>query len=594
MIKNTFGMFDHIGGDLASQKSELLNSAANTKAAQLGSPTSQAALAAFRQANPNASPQEERAFLSTHALNQAHNMNEGLLGDIGTGIGIAFGDRLPQTAASIWALATGSQSAMDYVAQQEAEANASREGYSVDTQEAQQNIRDNQAIREASYQGRDRTWGEAVGDFFSTVGDYVVNPAVAAVEAAESADSLAMMATGGGVVGAIAKKGAQTAARNKLMGMLAESGTGAAAELAATRMALQAGANANTVAAAMSNQVTKNALVKQALKQGVNKQAIKAGEEAADKAAGLFGTAYTGLSEGAGNGIQTFNEVMELDQTALDKSTDFQSFKEQNQELSGDELKREYALSKARITAAASGVAAAAIGKLSGASDSASRALLGKKAGILKNTFKSGMKEGVEEVGQSGGGQLISNLVVTQADESKDILQDVGNAAASGLAAGFTSGAAMGSASSTVSGAKEFAANRSEAQQVKATKAAEEEAKKLADKTLDAAALNKMDKPKTDARLEALVSEHSDLTSTDKGLVDVTDAMGYWASGKADYTNKDDIAKAKSYEAFLDEKALAIGQLISDPEMIQTRKRSTQLLYITFSRYLVPLVESSV
>ena len=553
--------------DLAASKRKLLDSAANTKAAQMGSPSLQQGLAAFRQANPNATPADERDYMNQVQMQKMLDRNDSLLGDIGTGIGIAFGDRLPQTAASIYGLATGSQSAMDYVAQQEAEANASREGYSVDTLEAQQNIRDNQATREASYQGRDRTWGEAAGDFFSTVGDYVVNPAAAAVEAAESADSLAMMATGGGIAGAIAKKGAQTAARNKLMGMLAESGTGAAAELAATRMALQAGANAETVAAAMSNQVTKNALVKQALKQGVNKQALKAGEEAAAKAAGVFGTAYTGLSEGAGNGVQTFNEVMELDQTILDKSTDFQSFKEQNQELSGDELKREYALSKARITAAASGVAAAAIGKLSGASDSASNALLSKKTGILKNTFKSGMKEGVEEIGQSGGGQLISNLVVKQADESKDVLKDVGNAAASGLAAGFTSGAAMGAASSTVSGAKEFAANRSAAQQVKANKTTEEEAKKLADETLDAAALNKMDKPKPDARLEALVSEHSDLTNTDKGLVDVTDAMGYWASGKADYTNKDDIAKAKSYEAFLDEKALAIGQLISDPEM---------------------------
>ena len=449
--------YDYSGHmDLAASKRKLLDSAANTKAAHLGSPSLQQGLAAFRQANPNATPADERDYMNQVQMQKMLDRNDSLLGDIGTGIGIAFGDRLPQTAASIYGLATGSQSAMDYVAQQEAEANASREGYSVDTLEAKQNIRDNQAIREASYQGRDRTWGEAAGDFFSTVGDYVVNPAAAAVEAAESADSLAMMATGGGIVGAIAKKGAQTAARNKLMGMLAESGTGAAAELAATRMALQAGANAKTVAAAMSNQVTKNALVKQALKQGVNKQAIKAGEEAAAKAAGLFGTAYTGLSEGAGNGIQTFNEVMELDQTTLDKSTDFQSFKEQNQELSGDELKREYALSKARITAAASGVAAAAIGKLSGASDSASRALLGKKTGIIKNTFKSGMKEGVDEIGQSGGGQLISNLVVKQADESKDILQDVGNAAASGLAAGFTSGAAMGAASSTVSGAKEF------------------------------------------------------------------------------------------------------------------------------------------
>ena len=449
--------YDYSGHmDLAASKRKLLDSAANTKAAQMGSPSLQQGLALFRQANPNATPADERDYMNQVQMQKMLDRNDSLLGDIGTGIGIAFGDRLPQTAASIYGLATGSQSAMDYVAQQEAEANASREGYSVDTLEAKQNIRDNQAIREASYQGRDRTWGEAAGDFFSTVGDYVVNPAAAAVEAAESADSLAMMATGGGIVGAIAKKGAQTAARNKLMSMLAESGTGAAAELAATRMALQAGANAKTVAAAMSNQVTKNALVKQALKQGVNKQAIKAGEEAAAKAAGLFGTAYTGLSEGAGNGIQTFNEVMELDQTTLDKSTDFQSFKEQNQELSGDELKREYALSKARITAAASGVAAAAIGKLSGASDSASRALLGKKTGIIKNTFKSGMKEGVDEIGQSGGGQLISNLVVKQADESKDILQDVGNAAASGLAAGFTSGAAMGAASSTVSGAKEF------------------------------------------------------------------------------------------------------------------------------------------
>ena len=463
MANSPNDFYDYSGHmDLAASKRKLLDSAANTKAAQMGSPSLQQGLAAFRQANPNATPADERDYMNQVQMQKMLDRNDSLLGDIGTAIGISFGDRLPQTAASIYGLATGSQSAMDYVAQQEAEANASRERYSVDTLEAKQNIRDNQAIRETSYQGRDRTWGEAAGDFFSTVGDYVVNPAAAAVEAAESADSLAMMATGGGVVGAIAKKGAQTAARNKLMGMLAESGTGAAAELAATRMALQAGANANTVAAAMSNQVTKNALVKQALKQGVNKQAIKAGEKAANTAAGLFGTAYTGLSEGANNAVQTFNEVMELDQAILDKSTDFQSFKEQNQELSDDELKREYALSKARITAAASGVAAAAIGKLSGASDNASRALLGKKTGIVKNTFKGGMKEGVEEIGQSGGGQLISNLVVKQAEESKDILKDVGNAAASGLAAGFTAGAAMGAASSTVSGAGMGAAKSAE------------------------------------------------------------------------------------------------------------------------------------
>ena len=87
--------------DLAASKRKLLDSAANTKAAQMGSPSLQQGLAAFRQANPNATPADERDYMNQVQMQKMLDRNDSLLGDIGTGIGIAFGDRLPQTAASI-------------------------------------------------------------------------------------------------------------------------------------------------------------------------------------------------------------------------------------------------------------------------------------------------------------------------------------------------------------------------------------------------------------------------------------------------------------------------------------------------------------
>ena len=447
MIKSTYGMFSDPDIDLTTQKAESINSAANTKAAQLGSSSDMAALGAFRQANPTASSLDEKMYLNRLAMDKAMSRNDSLLGDIATGVSIGFGDILPQTAAGAWGLVTGSQDAWDYVAKQQAEAEASREQYSIDTLQARENIRLANQVREAAYNGRERTWGEAFGDAASTIGDYITNPAAAAVEASESAADIAMMATGGGTIGALTKAGVRAAGRKKIAEAAAKAMASNSAVGDVLLSSARKGIDSTTLAAIDSLGVgAQNALRKKAINSAAQKALTKKADKVADSLTSAFGVGYTGYSEGVNNGIQTYQTVMDMDPAVLYKSEDFQEFKTANPELSGEELKKEYARSLGQSTALKSGLIAAAIGKATGASDAAANLGKGAKAGVIKTVGKGTVKEGVEEFGQSGSGQLMSNIDVAKADESKDILEGVGHAAAAGMMSGGLMGAATGAA----------------------------------------------------------------------------------------------------------------------------------------------------
>lgn len=539
MIKSTYGMFSDPDIDLTTQKAELINSAANTKAAQLGSSSDMAALDAFRQANPTASSLDEKMYLNRLAMDKAMSRNDSLLGDIATGVSIGFGDILPQTAAGAWGLVTGSQDAWDYVAKQQAEAEASRDQYSVDTATARDRIRASQAEREASYQGRERTWEEAAGDFASTVGDYITNPVAAAIEASENAADIAAMAAGGGLVGGAVRAGVKTAARNKLLEAATRS---TATDVIAGRMALQQGVKKealDTVMNSSAGAILRNQAAKKVGAEALEKTATKA----ADKAMGAVGMGYTAYSEGVNNGIQTYQEVMGMDPETLDKSKDFQEFKAANPELSGEDLKKEYARSLGQSTALKSGAVAAAIGKLTGASDAAAKLSKGTRDGILKATGKGAAKEGLEEVGQSGSGQLISNIDVAKADESKDVLEGVGHAAAAGLMSGGLLGGTMGAASGVASSAsnfKERSAARAKVELQEEKRKSAEEAK-IAEFKKKEEAINKANE-ELDKSLEAVGGDPTKLkgaTLQSKGKRRIVET--------SDLANPDNLSKAEAY-----------------------------------------------
>jgi len=379
-----------------------------------------APLEEFMVQNPTANSLDMRNFLNQQRIFKA-TRNQGTMEDLGTDLGIAFGDRLAQTGYGVTGLigdAVNSDALSKFgwegVATQQAEAEESEKEYSMDLRQAKANIVNAAAERKAIQMGDGNiSAGESLREFFGTVGDYITNPLAAVSEAAKSSADLVAMAATGGIIGGAAKVAVKSGIKKKLGKSVAES--------AASKAFI-----------------------------------AKAGQKAATKAGGITGAVYTGVSEGTNNAIQTRDAILNLTPEVLKQSSDFQELTKKMPNATFEEVRLQFAEEGARDTAIISGSIAALVGKATGAADTFGNVLnKGVKKGIIKSTAKGAAVEAVEETVQSGAGQLVSNIQVKEGDESKDALEGVGESAGAGLAAGGLSGGVMAGAGRTVTKAVE-------------------------------------------------------------------------------------------------------------------------------------------
>jgi hypothetical protein len=182
--------------------------------------------------------------------------------------------------------------------------------------------------------------------------------------------------------------------------------------------------------------------------------ATTAGKLFAEKISEAAVIAYTGMSEGGGNASQVKEEFYNLKKEEL---TDIPGFKEMEQRLGFEDARSQIAEQMASEVYLVSGVAAALIGKVSGASKFEGSLFASKLAagvgtkmtagelvksaleGTVKSTLGIG-KEFLEEGAQSFTGAVAGNLANQRyVDPKQALLEDAGWEAGSGAIAGALS-----------------------------------------------------------------------------------------------------------------------------------------------------------
>ena len=417
-------------------KTASVEAATNTKIAAFHGPEILMTLEQFRVANPQADALDERLFLSKQGM-----LNQGVGADINTDLDISV-DNLQKTlygAAGLFGDAIDSETISDYgwegVAAQQAEISEAEQDYSLGLQRQKADIvesaKQREVEREAERGGPTKlTSDDVLSDFLNTVGDYATNPRAALSGAVQSSMDLLSMVATGGVAGATAK-------------------------------------------AATKHQIKKR-LGEEALKRAsVKKIADKAVSKAVSKAAGRTAMLHTGIIEGTSNAIQTRDVLMALDESTLSGSEDFKMFaddmRKEDPDITFEEVKAQFVEEGTRDTAVISGVLAAAIGKLTGATDLFGKATVAKglgKKGIIKATVKGLATEAVEETLQSGMGELVSNIQIKKGDVKKDILEGVGAAAGAGAVTGALAGGVVSGTGATVSKVKDKIIGKAEERRV--------------------------------------------------------------------------------------------------------------------------------
>ena len=323
--------------------------------------------------------------------------NTSLVEDFGTAAAIGFGDNLPKLGYGLYGLAGGDMdTVMAGIEEQDRQAEESRKRYSPTFQAAEKLRADAAAKRLA-----ENPDNGIIQNFLSATGEYLANPASIIPLAGESSADLVMMAGTGGIAGAVAKQ----AAKKGIANMTA---TEAAKHLAARQ------------AAAVST----------------------------------TGMVQTGITEGGHNAVGAIQQVMGMSEDEMvNFSPEYLERKGAEPNKSFEQIREEMAVSTGRKVGLTSGVAAAFVGKLTGASDRAAGALLPNSAAqSFKQAggriLKGGGVEGFEEILQSGGGQAISNAY--SPDSRVEVKDGVGDAAAAGFVAGTATGAGLAAATTGV------------------------------------------------------------------------------------------------------------------------------------------------
>ena len=394
-------------GQTFQDKLQSTAKAANTKKAQFTGSQLAGNLADFRQAYPDASPDEEANF-----LRQQNSLNQNDLQDFFTGAELAFKDNIPMIARATQGLVTGDDKYFQMAQQEMAEADARRKTLSADTQTDLDAVNNAAKARQNLLDAQGSTGLGRIGkDVVGALGDYLANPRAIGMGIAENIDSVVTAPIGGLAVGTVAK------------GAIKGVGEGL-------------------------------------LKKEIAKEAIG---KMSGKAVAAYGIADNMVQEGASNSIGTYDKIMGMKMEDLQHSEKFQQAKAENPDLSDEDVQQQLALTQARKTAAVSGSLAAATGHLTGASstmakalmpDNAMTGLMGKSSGmladkatdgVLKRTATGAIKEGLEETIQSGTGQAVSNVNVNTVDKNQSLTEGVGdNSIAGGLSGGGTGGVTSG------------------------------------------------------------------------------------------------------------------------------------------------------
>lgn len=412
--------------------------------------------------------------------------------DFLTGAAISLGDNVPQLASGLGYMATapndGTETPLsswfkEGIIEQEEEKRISQLEYSDATQEAEAaRLKSAQARRALFEAAGDNSGGAHGRQFIDATKEYLANPRSIIPPAAESADSFVTMPIGGAVTGAVVKQAA-----------------------------------------------------KKAIKEATEAQL----KTASIKGAGAFGVGYTGVSEGGHTGIGAMQEVEAMPLEVLAQSPDFIKLLEDNPKMTPEEARTSLALKVGKETTAIVAPLAAAVGKVSGASDMISKSLVrGTRSksvgGAIGATLGGASKEGVEEIAQSGGGQAIANERIQQADPTRKVSHGVADAAAAGLVAGTASGGAF-------SGVKETAGVV-----VKAAKAVP----KITPKA-EAPKARELEAVSTDELISTLdkAIERDDRVVLSEALGEVGTRLGTEQNPKTREVLKEQIAKVREFTA---------------------------------------------
>jgi hypothetical protein len=174
-------------------------------------------------------------------------------------------------------------------------------------------------------------------------------------------------------------------------------------------------------------------------------KALGAGTKAAIRS-GTAGAAATGGAMNAADiATGTYEQIISLPDEIWAGNEEFMN---RSLEIGADEAKEEIALRQARITAGIVAPISAATTFLPGTIE---RTVVGDvgKGGLLRGFGRGLAGEGIQEVAEEGGGQLVSNLLVGGVDPNQDPLEGVGGAAGTA----FALGGAIGGVGGGISGA---------------------------------------------------------------------------------------------------------------------------------------------
>lgn len=194
--------------------------------------------------------------------------------------------------------------------------------------------------------------------------------------------------------------------------------------------------------AAAAGKVAAKEMTEEAAKAAAQKAASEAAAKAAERAAWLVGGAAEGSLAGAATSREVRDQINALDDDVLMQSEAIQALIAQDMSLA--EAKE--ALANDMATRAFAGTAILT-GVFGGMGDRALAGILtdGVDRNIIGRVVKGGFGEGVlEELPQSAGQSIVTNLAVGEADESRGAFDGTLNEALGGLATGATTGGALG------------------------------------------------------------------------------------------------------------------------------------------------------
>lgn len=362
--------------------------AANTKKAAFTGKDLLMSLEEFREAYPNASLQDESAFLL-----EQEKRNDTWVGDWVDSAVIGVADNLPMLGNTAMGMLTGDSSYFDAARQQQLEAEEKRKYFTPSMQESIQNV---EALKEARDKRLDAEGVDGAERFLwdlagGTV-DLLRNPLAFSSKAMESAPDLAIMYATGGLSGsayaaavskgksALLLEAAEEVARKNLEEMTKEAGK--------DQVKIQAMRSLGSEGAGGAKEQLSRENFKAALLKGTDEAMLDVARTNALKinaakigGAKAAGDAYVAFSEGSSAALQTYQGIMDEYSNNLDKfkSTDeYLSYRLDNPKLTDLEILQKVALDKSKEAFAYMAPLAVAAGRVSNATETFSTKLIDK------------------------------------------------------------------------------------------------------------------------------------------------------------------------------------------------------------------------